>query len=276
MTILFYSLVVLTLSLILITVLRKPSLNKNWSTDMRILATAKFDKNFILLSNIRDAKYRSIHDYDVNYSSKIVNLNEVEELWFSITHFGPTLGKLGAAHVFLSFGLKDGSYISISAEARRLQGELFSWKNIIGGLLHKNEIVYIVANERDLISIRTTYWNNDMFLYKLNVSKKDTQTILVDVLKRTNKLNEAPEFFHTITNNCTTNIMKHLYNAGLKVPKYSLHYVIQAQIDSMLYNNNLINNTPPLKETRKRNYVTQRAKKYKQHKEFSKKIREDS
>jgi len=58
---------------------------------------------------------------------------------------------LGAAHTFVSFGFKSGDFLAISIEIRKEKGESFSaWR----GLLKRYELMYVIADERDVIKLR--------------------------------------------------------------------------------------------------------------------------
>ena len=63
--------------------------------------------------------------------------------------------------------------------------------------------MYVLASERDLIGRRTRYRDVDVFLYPTKSSPEQSRALFVDVLKRANKLASDPEYYDTITNNCT-------------------------------------------------------------------------
>ena len=70
----------------------------------------------------------------------------------------------------------------------------------------------MVADEcSDVIQDRTVY-NGEQArtLYRTTASPEAAQTLLVDVLNRVNLLAQRPEFYDTLTNNCTSNIVKHV------------------------------------------------------------------
>ena len=58
------------------------------------------------------------------------------------------------AHIFLSFGFGTDDHLAVSIERRDEIGEGYS---TIKGLFRQFELFYVVADERDVIRLRTNY-----------------------------------------------------------------------------------------------------------------------
>jgi hypothetical protein len=58
------------------------------------------------------------------------------------------------AHTMLSFGFEDGDYLGVSVEVRLEKGETY---RPTLGLFGQFELIYVIADERDLIRVRTEY-----------------------------------------------------------------------------------------------------------------------
>src|SRR5690606_33761156 len=74
------------------------------------------------------------------------------------------------------------------------------------------ELIYIVADERDLVRLRTNYRKNpieDVYLYRINWSKEDVKQVFLQYIHEMNRLNEKPAFYNTLLENCTTMIWMH-------------------------------------------------------------------
>ncbi len=70
--------------------------------------------------------------------------------------------------------------------------------------------MYVVGDERDLIQLRSIYWMSDVYMYRAQASRAQMQALFTSMLKRANKLRREPENYNLITNNCTTNIVRHV------------------------------------------------------------------
>src|SRR5207253_11371548 len=76
--------------------------------------------------------------------------------------------------------------------------------------------------------------------------------MFVDMMTRANELRSKPEFYYTLTNNCTTNIVKQV-NAVLphRVP-FNLAGLLPGNSDRYAYKLGLIDTTLPFEEARRR------------------------
>ena len=214
---------------------KKPSLVRDWSPDQAVMPSLEFKEgNKLHIKNIRDINYRTIRDYDLRYYDREINLDDVETAWLAISPFdGP-----GFAHAFLSFGLKDGSYLAVSIEIRRKKGQNFS---PIKAFTRQFEIMYVIAAETDVIRLRTNCTKYIVRLFPLQAEKKLIQTVFLDVMKRADKLGKEPEFYNTVWNNCTTNIIKHARRFSQKpIPFWNFRYLFPESLDKIAYRLNII------------------------------------
>jgi hypothetical protein len=204
---------------------RRPSTARNWSPDQAQLPRVTVEGPVITVENVRNFAYRSTSDYDVRYESRTYDLRKLDSLWFGLERFGQP----GMAHTFLSFGFGE-QYLAVSAEIRKEKGESFSpWR----GLLDQYELMYVLADERDVIGLRTNHRKDPVWLYPVNAKPETIQRVFLDVAGRVNKLATDPEFYNTLTNTCTTNIVRHVNRiAPNKVP-FSMRIVLPATSDRL-------------------------------------------
>ena len=180
-----------------------PSNTRDWSSDQQVLPYAEFKENTVAIHNIRNFTYRSTTDHDPIYYNKTFNLDELESVDYIVEPFG----SIGAAHTFLSFGFKGEKYVAISIEIRKEKGEAFSaWK----GILRQYELMYVIADERDAVKLRVVHRKDSVYIYPVKADVAKIKTLFIDMLTRANNLKEKPEFYNTLTNNCTTNIASHV------------------------------------------------------------------
>ena len=101
------------------------------------------------------------------------------------------------AHTMLSFGFASGDYLGVSVEVRLEKGESYSPTL---GLFGQFELIYVVADERDLIRVRTEHRNVDV-LRLSHARPRPTRpaACFVDVMKRVNQLHDQPEYYDTLT-----------------------------------------------------------------------------
>jgi hypothetical protein len=181
----------------------QPSNNRTWSPDQQILTTARFDGEMIHLANVRNNTYRTPKEYDVRYYNASYNISQLKRAWFVVEPFS----EKGAAHTFMSFEFEGERYLAISVEIRKEEGESFS---PIKGLFRQYELMYVIADEEDVIKLRSNYRNDTVYLYPANTTQQRAQLLLLSMLERANDLAAHPEFYNTLVSTCTTNIVKHV------------------------------------------------------------------
>jgi hypothetical protein len=246
----------------------RPSNDRNWSVDQVILPTAEFTGNQVTIRNVRNFSYASTTSYTPNYYDKTYNLDDIESLWYVVEPFSKG-GNL--AHTFLSFGFKGDQYISVSVEIRKEKGEAFS---PLKGLLRQYEIMYVIADERDVIQLRSNHRKDKVFVYPVRATKEATRDIFVDMLKRANDLAQKPEFYNTLTNTCTTNIMVHVNNVIPQKIPFNITILVPGQSDHFAYDLGLIETDLTFADARKKFLINERAREYADSPDFSNKIRD--
>jgi len=221
----------------------------------------------ITIKNIRNINYHTTSDYDLAYYDRTINIDDLESVWYLVEPFG----RFGAAHTLVSFGLSDGTYISISVEIRKEKGEDFS---VIQGLLRKYEILYVIADESDVIKLRTNYRKDVVRLYPIKTEKEIIQSVFLSMLERADELTRVPELYNTAVNNCTTNIVKHARKFSYKdIPWYDLRYFMPENSDEVAYELGMIDTELSLKDARIKFDITEKAQNCSENEDFSTCIR---
>ncbi len=174
------------------------------------------------------------------------------------------------AHTFLSFGFQGGQYLAISIEVRRQRGEAYS---PVRDFFNQNEIIYVVGDERDLIRLRTNIRKDDVYLYHARTTPAESQALFVDMLERANKLAVKPEFYNTLTNNCTTNLVAHVNHViPHKIP-YTYQVLLPGLSDRLAYSLGLIQAHGSFDATRAEARINRLAYIYRDSPDFSERIR---
>jgi hypothetical protein len=238
-----------------------------WSPDQAVLPYAEFHGDTVDLYNIRNCEYRTTTDYVVRHYDKTFDLNQVASVDFIMVPFSDMPA---GAHTFLTFGFDTGDHIAISIEVRRRDGEEF---DVVKGMTGGFELMYVIADERDVIQLRTNYRMDDVYLYHGVADREHTRALLVDMLERANKLRKEPEAYHLLTNNCTTNVMAHVNRiAPNKVP-YTYQVLLPGYSDRLAYDLGLIKSDDTFERTRELARINKVAYVYRDSPDFSTLIR---
>jgi len=246
---------------------RTPSNDRDWVPEHQVLARADIRGDQVHIHNVRNAEYFSYRDCLVDHYDKTYDLKKLQTVDFLMIPFNENRA---IAHTFISFGFEGGDYVGVSVEVRLEKGE--SYDPAIG-LLSQFELIYVVADERDLIRVRTEYRNVDVLMYRTTATPEMARKLFVDVMQRVNQLHDQPEFYDTLSNNCTTNIVRHINTLAPGRVPYDYRVLLPGYSDSLAYELGLIDNSIPFSEARRRARINDVALRYKDDPQFSQRIR---
>jgi hypothetical protein len=250
-----------------------PSNDRDWHVDMSRLpyvtteVTAEGDS--IKVHNIRNFDYRSETDYTPAWYDKSFDLRKLEGVdLVAVYWMGPAI-----AHIFVSFAFAGGDHLAISIEARKEKGEGYS---TLKGFFRQYELFYVVADERDVIRLRTNYRRDppeDVYIYRLSGrSLENGRRVLEEYINKINKLNKKPEFYNTLTTNCTTNIWSHSTVNQDHLP-FSWKILASGYVPEYLYESGMLDKRLPFPDLQHRVHVNARAQAADTAPDFSRRIR---
>lgn len=237
----------------LYTFMFQPSNEQEWNADQLILTTASFEGDLMHAYNVRNISYRTPSDYDIRHYNATYNVSELERVWFLVEPFASK----GAAHTLVSFEFSDGRFLAVSVEIRKEQGEQFS---ALKGLFRQYELMYVIADEEDVIKLRSNYRNDTVYLYPVNTTQERAQSMLISMLSRANALARQPAFYNTLTSTCTTNIVKHANIVAPERVPFDWRLLAPAYADEYAFEIGLLAvNATTIEQAREQHKINERA-----------------
>lgn len=246
----------------------QPSNARDWNADQVVLPEVRRDGDVISIKNVRNFSYRSTTDYTPGYYDATYNLNDLDKVYFVVE---PFTDFPGAAHTFVSFGFKDGRHLAISIEIRKEKGESFS---ALGGMMKNYELTYVIADERDVIKLRSNFRRDEVFVYPVRTTPEKVRALFISMTERATRIAQKPEFYHSTFNNCTTNIADHVNEISPNRIPWSWSQILPAAADKTIYDLGLIDTDLSFEEARKKFHINARALEFADDANFSAKIRE--
>jgi hypothetical protein len=233
----------------------RPGQPRTWRPEQAVLPRIVFDDTHVHIRNVRDFTFHSDTAFTPAYRDRTYALADVNRVWYVVVPF--TKEWHGPAHTFLSFGFQDGQYLGISVEARRGAGEKFS---LVKGALRQFDLMYVLGTERDLIGLRAVTWNDPVYLFPIRTTHNHVRTMFVGMLRRTEALAAHPEYYHTIRNNCTTNILDAVNQIAVPPIPFGPRILLGGYSVAVAYGRGLIDTDLPLAAAKERFEVSARAK----------------
>lgn len=247
---------------------QRPTNERDWQTDVAVLPYATVNGDQITMHNIRNFEYRTETDYTPGYYDKAFNLRELSGIdLIAVYWMGPQI-----AHIFLSFDFGDQGHLAISIEARKPKNEGFS---TVKGFFRQYELYYVVADERDVIRLRTNYRHDppeEVHVYRLHGSPEDMKRMFLSYVTKINSLKNQPEFYNSLTTNCTTNIWLQSRVNPDHLP-FSWKIIVSGYVPEYAYESGLLDSSIPFLELQRRSIVNERAHAADQAADFSARIR---
>ena len=220
----------------------------------------------VTIQNVRNFKYRSESDYDQRWETRTYDLDRIRGVDLFLSFWGPTQ----IAHTIASWEFDDGQHLAISIETRKEKGESYS---ALRGFFRQYELYYVVADERDLVGLRTNYRGEQVYLYRIRIPASQARALLVDYLDEVNRLAEHPRWYNALTQNCTTTIRGHAQNVGAG-GRLDWRLLANGHLDQLLYERGQIDTDLPFADLRARSNITERARTAGDSPDFSARIRQ--
>jgi hypothetical protein len=263
------ALVLIIIAGVVIWLTRKPSNNRNWNTDQQVLANADIQGNLVNIHNIRNFTYRSETDYTPGYYDKTFDVNKIKRVYYVVE---PFTSFQGPAHTFLTFEFEDNNFVAVSIEIRKRQGQTFSsWKSAFPYY----ELMYVVADENDVVKLRSNYRKDKVFMYPVKADKAAMRNLFLDYINRVNQLYSKPEFYNLFYDTCTTNIVDSVNRAtGTHIP-WSYKLLLPSFSDQFALDLGLLDINLPLDQARQKYQINSLAEQYGSDPNFSVKIRQN-
>jgi hypothetical protein len=240
--------------------------NKNWAADVAHGVTGAVDGDRLFVHNVRNFDWRTETDYTERWEQRTYELSKLRSLdLFLVYWMGPSI-----AHAIMSFGFEDGRYLDFSIELRRTRDDHYS---AIAGFFKTHELVYIGADERDLMTLRKAR-NEHIQLYRLRTPPDRARALLVEYIKQANELAVSPRFYNTLTTNCTTAIFDMMRTVTSSIP-FDWRIILTGYLPGYLYEHGAVDTRIALEELRERADVTDRVDGTLSEVQFSSRIRED-
>lgn len=246
----------------------QPSNKRQWQTDVNKLPFATIDGNIVKVYNIRNMDYRSETDYTPAYYDKSFDLTQLKNIdLFAVYWMGPAI-----AHTIISFNFGDKDHLAVSIEARKELNEGYS---TIKGFFRQYELTYIVADERDVIRLRTNFRNNppeQVYLYSIRPYQDNPKRLFLEYIRKINELHYNPAFYNTLLDNCTTSIWFNTRVNPVHLP-FSWKILLSGYVPEYLYESKVLDTRIPFEQLQQRVHINSVAKTLDNSPDFAQAIR---
>ena len=243
-----------------------PANTRDWQPDVAVLPRATITGEKVTIHNIRNCDYRSETDYTCHYYDRTFDLAKLKSADLFLIYWGSPY----IAHTMLSFGFEGQGQVCFSIETRKEMEEEYS---AVKGFFKQYELTYIVADERDVVRLRTNYRKEDVYLYRLKAEPELVRKVFLDYLHEVNRIHDRATWYNALISNCTTNIRGHTAPYARNA-KFDWRIIVNGFLDEMMYERGTVDTSLPFAELKERSYINTRAQRADKAADFSRRIRE--
>src|SRR5215472_1733107 len=244
----------------------KPSNDRAWQSDVARTAWAEINSDEITIHNVRNCDYRTETDFTPHWETRTVRLSQITGMDVAINYWGSPW----IAHPIVSFQFADARPLCFSIETRKTIGQHYS---TLEGFYRQYTLIYVVADERDCIRLRTNYRGEDVYLYHTLATPAQARERFREYINTLTVMHEKPRWYNAVTSNCTTSIRTQRA-ANLRKP-WDWRILLNGKMDEMLYQDHAIaTGGLPFSELKERGLINERARAADQNPDFSRVIRE--
>ena len=227
----------------------RPSHERDWSDDQARTAWAQVDGSVVTFHNIRDFRYRSQERWEPDWRDGVYDVAELQQAYFVVEHFSESQA---VAHTLVSFRFSGDRFLAFSVEIRKEKGESFS---PLRGLFRQFELTYVVADERDVLQLRTHHRDSRVHIHPIKARPDRLVAYFMDLVRRVNELHSQPAFYNTLTSSCTTNLASHLETVTDRRLMWDYRVYLPGYSSALAWETDLLDSDLSLQQTLERDLV---------------------
>ena len=167
----------------------KPSNEGNWQPDVARLAWAEVNGDEVTLHNVRNCDYRTETDYTPRWETRAVRISQITGIDLAINYWGSPW----IAHPIASFQFAAAPPVCFSIETRK-QAAVSKAALLSASLTGRLVLIYIVADERDVIRVRTKLppRRRHIHLYHTTMTPGQARERFQEYLRSLNQIRNHP------------------------------------------------------------------------------------
>ena len=110
--------------------------------------------------------------------------------------------------------------------------------------------MFVLGDERDIVRLRTNIRREQVYMYRLRLPPQNLRRLLLDYVRRIEMLAAQPDWYNSVTSNCTTNLF---YQGHASVPWWMKPDIFLNGLSARaMYRLGFLDNSLPFKELQAR------------------------
>lgn len=228
----------------------------DWLPECSIAPEVAVVGDQVTVRSVRDFDWRSETEFDARWEDRTYDVSKLRTADFFLSFWGPKL----ICHTFVSFGFERPDrtieHVAVSIEVRKRLGQDYS---AVGGMFRQFPLIYIWADEADIVRVRTNFRGEHVYRYRLRMAPERMREVFLRYATVTEHLRQDPRWYNAATSSCGVDILRTAW--GHRVPWFpSFKQMFNGLWEQEAYDEGALDNRVPFDELRARAEITQEAK----------------
>lgn len=209
-----------------------PPTEGNWTPKVSRQVTGHIEGDILTLQDVREFVWRTEEDFDPIWTNRTYDLGQLQTVDAFVSYWeGPHM-----AHLVVSFGFAEGPNLAWSIEVRSKDDSAF---HPVPDFFKTHTVVYIASVEQDVVGLRSNVRGDDIQVFRLDMSPEIARELLEEFVHNATALAQQPEFFHSLTSNCTTVVFHKMREMGMDMP-WDWRVILNGHFPEYLYDRGLL------------------------------------
>ncbi len=230
----------------------QPSNNRDWAPDVAHPAVGQITGDLLVMRNIRNFEWNTETDFTPRWETRSYDLEMIRDVDLVASYWAGE----DIAHILLSFGFADGQRLVWSIELRRTVSQTYS---ALASFFKQSELIFLAADERDIIRLRTNVRGENVRMYPLQLKPGVARRLLTEYVSMANKYAQQPQWYNTVTANCTTMVFR-IARALHPYAPFNWRVLLSGHFPDLIYQHGGIDNSIPFGEWRRKAQIDAAAK----------------
>ncbi len=222
----------------------RPNPNEDWIPKHARMPHVEVVGDKVHVRNVRNFTWRTPTDWTTGYEDRVYDVSALSSMYFVLS---PIFDLEPVAHVWVCFGFADGQHVAVSVEARGVNGRPFG---LFPSLFRQFQLIYVIGDERDVVGLRGVARQAAVRFYPARTTPERIRGIFLDMMDRAHSLEEHPEFYNLLVNNCLNNVTHHIRRLGGRDLPSELWLVLTGFSDRFAYDYGFLDTDLPFERAR--------------------------
>jgi hypothetical protein len=226
----------------------EPRQDRDWMPEHAVAPSVSIQGDELVVEGLRTFRW-SEDGAEEAWTKASYDLGRLQGMDLVVSHFGE---HEGIAHTLLSFRFAGGAVLAVSPEIRKEVGEDY---DPLRGMFRNYELIYVLADERDVLHLRTHVRGERVYVHPIDVLPTTARRVLERIVAHVQRLERRPAWYHTLTASCATALAADIQEAADPPLQLDWRVLLPGFSDALAFDLGLIRTDADLETTLREDFA---------------------